>query len=288
MRCFFFDEFIFFPPLLFQISRGVFCGMASDAQLYDEELRSVEMQIQGILDKSSTLPVNSRREQFTKVEKLLKTANQRLHDLGNAVRSLDGSERNTYAAKSEEHTKTIKSLKDDLMRRKKDLSAPPAPGGGYTSPTLDNGGAADSGYGNNGHRGDGKDEARDATGRINHIQNKTINTLNDAERTLAQTEETGDQAVVNLKSQTDQINRINDNLDVLDSEVEQAKKELNAFIRRLMTDRIILCFGFLVLIGIVLLVVFNFVIKKKDNTSASDATPPPATTTAPPTTTAGP
>ena len=262
--------------------------MASDAQLYDEELRSVENQIQGILDKSATLPVNSRREQFTKVEKLLKTANQRLHDLGNSVRALDGAERNTFASKSEEHTKTIKSLKDDLMRRKKDMNAPPAPGGAYSSSADGGGAAAEGGYGNGGgNRGDGKDEARDTTQRINQVQNKTLHALTDAERTLAQTEETGDVAITNLKSQTDQMNRINDNLDVLDSEVEQAKKELNAFIRRLMTDRIILCFGFLVLIGIILLVVFNFVLKKKDTTSAEDVTVPPTTTTTtpPPTTT---
>ena len=68
-------------------------------------------------------------------------------------------------------------------------------------------------------------------------------------RTAAMVDESenlGNEAAGTLKKQTDQMKENLDKLEVIEGQVDKAKKELNAFIRRMMTDKIILCFAILI------------------------------------------
>lgn len=259
----------------------------ADAQMLDSELRTAIDKASTTLNGLMSMAYESRMDAFEKVQKDMKKINSLYHDLSVEVRLLDSpSDQRTFETKAQEHNAKIKKLKEEITKKRSEIHAQPASpsgGGGGASSGAASGGQRAATYETN-EQGEGynpaKREAHETKDRIARTQNKTLATLDDAEKTLIATEDTAADATAKLQAQTDQMRKINDDLDQLDSEVERAKKELNAFIRRMMTDKILICFAILVLLGIVLIVVFNFVIKK-DESGSADIVP---TTTRPTTT----
>lgn len=72
------------------------------------------------------------------------------------------------------------------------------------------------------------------------------------------------------------MKRINTKLDKMDSDVDRAKKEVSAFMRRMMTDKIIICFALLVLCAIIAVVVLRI---QAPHLLGGDATPSATPTT---------
>lgn len=220
--------------------------MSSDVPMYDEELKELEDQVADCIRAMDRLSGDQRLEKYSKATELLKRINKTFHLFKVEVRMLDGADQAVYEKKSAEHNTTISQLKDQLNQKRAEVNSSGG-GGAAGSPTTPGspGGA----------RGDGKDEARAATQRISKTQNKTLESLKMTEQLVSESETIGNDTAKTLQKQTQQIRNINENLDQLDSEVNRAKKELNAFIRRMMTDKIILCFAVLIIIGIIVIVV---------------------------------
>lgn len=222
----------------------------SDVAMYDEELKALEDQITGLLHAMDRLSADQRLEKYNKAQDTLKRLNKTFHQFKVEVRVLEGSDQAVYEKKSAQHNATITQLKDQLAAKRAEANAPAAAAG----PAVGSPGGAG---GNDGRRGDGKDEARTATKRIERTQNDALAALTRSEKIVDETETIGNDAANTLRKQTEQIKKMNDDLDQLDSEVNRAKKELNAFIRRMMTDKIILCFAVLIVIGIIVIVVLK-------------------------------
>ena len=106
---------------------------------------------------------------------------------------------------------------------------------------------------------------RNAFGRIAGYQNKSKAALADAEEVLQETEVTGQKAAQDLARQGEQLQAIDEELDRLGTDIQRAKRELNAFARRMATDKLILCCLFLLVVGIVIAIILKFVLKKDDD-----------------------
>ncbi|ORC87819.1 putative transmembrane protein [Trypanosoma theileri] len=222
----------------------------SDAAIYDEELKSLEEQVRNLLRAlDSATNTDVKLEKYNKAQDYMKRLHKTHHQFKVEVRLLDGNEQEVYEKRSQMHLRTINQLKEELQsKRIENIS--------LSAPNLN------SGWSSGLEKNDGKDEARAAAARINTIQGSTLESLAMTERLLNETETVGTGAATTLRVQTEQIQRVNDNLDELDSDVNRAKKELNAFIRRMMTDKIIICFSILIVIGIIVIIVLK-VVKKK-------------------------
>ena len=230
--------------------------------MYDEELKALEDQISDLIRAMDRLSAEQRLEKYNKAQDILKRLNKTFHQFKVEVRVLEGSDQQVYEKKSAQHNATINQLKEQLTAKRAEANAPASPAA--ASPTGSPGAAGD------GRRGDGKDEARSATKRIERTQNDALAALTRSEKVVDETEVIGNDAANTLRKQTEQIKKMNDDLDQLDSEVNRAKKELNAFIRRMMTDKIILCFALLIVIGIIVIVVL------KMHVLPSSSAPPPS------------
>ena len=92
---------------------------------------------------------------------------------------------------------------------------------------------------------------------INRYQQQTIDSLNRTLITIQTTRDIGDETVSLLAMQTEQTNRINNQLENLDTEVTRGKSELWAFTRRMMADKIILCFLILIVICAIVIIVLK-------------------------------
>jgi SNARE protein len=234
--------------------------MSSDVAIYDEELRSLADQIEQCLRAMDSLTGEARLTKFNKAADLLKLVEKSFHHFKFEIRTLEADyERDKYEAKCQNHKVLISQLKEQLAQKRKEPTRSAAgTDGGLDDPMV---------------RDDGKGEARNVKKSIQDTQSKALEALARAEATVQQTQDVGNEAATNLAGQTDQMRRMNETLDQLDSEVGRAKKELNAFVRRMMTDKIIICFGLLLVVGIAIFVIMKVVNK--------DDPPPPQPTAAP-------
>lgn len=246
--------------------------MSTDVAMYDEELRSLEDDIAACLRACDTLSGDARMEKLNKAADLVKKIGKVYHQYKYELRMLEGSEQTIYEKKAQEHQSAIQKLKSQLTAKR--AEAPTAGAGGGA-------GGAGGAAGGFERKNDGKDEARASTQRIAKTQDNTIESLKRTANLVDESENIGNEAATTLKKQGDQMRENLEKLDVIEGQVDKAKAELNAFIRRMMTDKIILCFAVLIVIAIIVVVVLKITGGKDDNTNAG--TPAPTTVAPTPT-----
>ncbi|RNF10213.1 putative Qa-SNARE protein [Trypanosoma rangeli] len=222
----------------------------SDAAMYDEELKGLEEQISVLLQAvDSTANPNQRLERYKRAQDFMKRLQKMHHQFKVKVRLLEGNEQEVYEKRGQIHLLRINQLKGELYSKKVEESVVGASQGN----TM---------WAPSSSTNDGKEEAHTIAQRVKTIQTSTLDSLAVTERLLNDTETVGIDASTTLRGQTEQIQQVNENLDELDSEVNRAKKELATLIRRMMADKIIICFSVLILVGIIIIVVLK-VTKKK-------------------------
>jgi hypothetical protein len=247
-----------------------------DVAIYDEELRSLEDEIAACLRAIDTLSGDARVEKCNKAADIIKKIGKTYHQFKYELRLLEGTEQAAYEKKAQEHQQTIQQLKTKLTQKRGE-SGPASP----ITPGSPKGGAGGGGDGaGDGRKNDGLDDARVQKNRIAKTQKGTLDSLQRTEEMINQSEDVGNQAATTLKNQTEQIKQANEKLDVIESQVDKAKTELNAFIRRMMTDKIIICFAVLVIVGIIVIVVYK--VQSKGDAPAPPPTPRPSTLAPPP------
>jgi SNARE protein len=232
-------------------------------------LRDIEQQINAMSTAGYT--AEQIRDRLTRVDQKFKSVSSSLHHLQTEIRTMDeGREKQQLVKAAADHERKTKELKQRQKEIRDRLAS-----GGAASPTG-TGAPMDP-------RGDGKDAARAKARNVENIQAETLAALKRTNVTVNETQDVADEAQNKLKQQTEQFLRINTKLDDLGSEVERGKKELNAFMRRMMTDKIILCFIVLIIIAIIVVIVLkvkNPFAKNDNNDSATTTTTTTTTTVA--------
>lgn len=260
----------------------------SDAALYHEELQDLEQQVELILaevsgqleqSSSSTHTINAttaRSSKFAKAQDLLRRLNRLLQQLRVEVRLLDGAERSVYEGKATEHVRKIASLKERVQQCKERAAqnataaaavnnTNAAPGGGVGFRAVEGGsGVVWSPREGDDEGGDGpvmsnRGEARSAAGRINEVQQSTLQSLGQSEKLLNETETLGTEAATTLRGQTEQIKHTNEELDEMHGEIGRASTELKSFMRRMARDRLVIFFVIAIVVCIIVIVVLAVV-----------------------------
>jgi len=95
--------------------------------------------------------------------------------------------------------------------------------------------------------------------QANNISNSDVETMKRLVGTIAETQEIGENAVENLHAQTEQIERINQDVHGFRGTVKRGGKLLAIYKRRLMTDRLIWIFLLLIVLGVIGLVIWTMV-----------------------------
>lgn len=247
---------------------------ARDVAIYDDDLRATEEDIANRLNKITSMSGDSRADALRRVGDLHKGAQKSFLHFRVEIRSLnEQTEQEAYEKKCDEHKRTLEGLKERLTQLKNEpMSGSPAEGaGGQTRVQWDPNDTTD--------RGDGKDQARSTARNVTKIQDSTLAALDRTEQTVGETQEIANEATDTLAKQGEQMQRVNERLDHLDSEVKRGKNELNAFIRRMMTDKILMCCVILVIIAIIVVIALKITHKGDDSTpeGAAAVTPAPVT-----------
>eukprot|EP00301_Raphidiophrys_heterophryoidea_P002273 c11063_g1_i2.p1 GENE.c11063_g1_i2~~c11063_g1_i2.p1 ORF type:complete len:242 (-),score=42.09 c11063_g1_i2:260-928(-) len=80
---------------------------------------------------------------------------------------------------------------------------------------------------------------------------------------VADTEVVGAATINMLGKQGEQLKKIDQNLDEIQDNLKRADKLLRAFIRRMATDRLILCWLFLIVVGVIVIIAYQAVKKSR-------------------------
>jgi hypothetical protein len=269
----------------------------SDAALYNEELLDLEQQVESIIEEvdgqlkqapQSEKTINAltaRTAKFAKAQDHLRRMNRLLQQLRVEVRLLDGEERKVYEGKATEHAKRIASLKERVQQRKEratQSAAAAAAAATSASSSNNNNNTDDRGNGayhsveggkgvvwspREGAEGDDGDtpamsnrlEVRQAAGRINEVQQSTLQSLGHSEKLLNETETLGTEAATTLRAQTEQIKHTNEELDEMHGEIGRASTELKSFMRRMARDRLVIFFVIAIVVCIIVIIVLAVV-----------------------------
>eukprot|EP01111_Echinosteliopsis_oligospora_P006646 TRINITY_DN20924_c0_g1_i1.p1 TRINITY_DN20924_c0_g1~~TRINITY_DN20924_c0_g1_i1.p1 ORF type:complete len:235 (+),score=66.71 TRINITY_DN20924_c0_g1_i1:56-760(+) len=89
------------------------------------------------------------------------------------------------------------------------------------------------------------------------IQMDDISTLTRVIQQVNDTEVVGRETLVKLSEQKDQIISIDKGVSEVESNIKLANKHLRVLVRRLATDKIIMCFVFLIVAGVIFIIVWS-------------------------------
>jgi len=104
-------------------------------------------------------------------------------------------------------------------------------------------------------------------------QEKSLDSLDSTLRIIEDTKGVGAETAAKLSSQTQQLTRVGEGLSEVDSYLKLASNQLRSYARRMATDKIILCFIFLILGGIIAIIVYS-ALHKNANTNVPDSLKP--------------
>ena len=89
------------------------------------------------------------------------------------------------------------------------------------------------------------------------IQNYSKDSLNRTIAILENTKNIGGNTLVKIGEQTERLERINGGLNETNTELKTANRSLRAIARKIGTDKCIICFILLVLVGIVIVILYK-------------------------------
>eukprot|EP00002_Diphylleia_rotans_P037663 TRINITY_DN843_c0_g3_i3.p2 TRINITY_DN843_c0_g3~~TRINITY_DN843_c0_g3_i3.p2 ORF type:complete len:120 (+),score=26.88 TRINITY_DN843_c0_g3_i3:776-1135(+) len=100
---------------------------------------------------------------------------------------------------------------------------------------------------------------REKLDAASQIQDQSILSLDRSKKLVQSANEIGVNTAATLKEQTERLNLISDDLDLVENNLKKANKQIRAFARRVMTDKIILCLLCLIFIGVIFVIVYSIV-----------------------------
>jgi len=222
--------------------------MSSDCASYHEDLGDKLRRIRSDVENLKTVRGATRADGVNQAMERLKSCRKLLQQFRNDVRSLldDQAEIDDYDKKSKLHEREIQQLTQQLTALK----------------TLEAG--VDEAISSSSYIDPrSKAAARGKVGEIEQLQIRTMDELKKAAEVLQDTQDQAEQGLHQLVKQREVLILIKEDLRTLDGNVQRAKREMNAFVRRMMGDRLVLVMMFIVLIGIITLIVWRIVAMNK-------------------------
>jgi hypothetical protein len=106
------------------------------------------------------------------------------------------------------------------------------------------------------------------------IQGKDLDAVKRMQRIVGQTEEVAASTMETMRDQTEQIGKIHQDLEEIDDTLKMAQTELTRYMRRLATDKVILGFIGMIVIGILVIIILHaFGVVDDDQVNAPDIVP---------------
>ncbi|KAI9190368.1 hypothetical protein H9P43_001802 [Blastocladiella emersonii ATCC 22665] len=206
--------------------------MTEELGEYDEQLSEIVEAMKNSLENEvSKLMGPARLEKCEYLKNRLNRGRQLVKSINVELRELPPDKRTIWVEKAKAYDGQLNKLQQDLNWA-------------VTSAERD---------GQAGRVVKGVDEmtAKEMTQAALETQAQSLQSTARTKAVIATTIQMGTETFDVLKQQTEQIQGINDKVDQVESNLKRADKQLRAFLRKMATDRIIMIFVFLIVLGIV-------------------------------------
>jgi len=110
--------------------------------------------------------------------------------------------------------------------------------------------------------------------KADKIQKTDISSLDRTLQTIEQAKETGVEIGTTLAQQTEQLQKVGEGIKEVQQYLKLASKELRAFARRVATDKLIMSFICLIVLGIIFIIIWSAVKGNNANTNVPDSFTP--------------
>eukprot|EP00316_Scyphosphaera_apsteinii_P009647 CAMPEP_0119306050 /NCGR_PEP_ID=MMETSP1333-20130426/6882_1 /TAXON_ID=418940 /ORGANISM="Scyphosphaera apsteinii, Strain RCC1455" /LENGTH=242 /DNA_ID=CAMNT_0007309261 /DNA_START=126 /DNA_END=854 /DNA_ORIENTATION=- len=210
--------------------------MAEEINFYDEELTELIEVVEKGIDSLRKLNGTAKTERLNELNGRMQRARQSLQSFKVEMRELPRDEVAAYDVKAKAHHATLQKLHGDLQYAKSEAER-----SGLGLRSVDDMSSAEIIH----HAGKTQDESLSALGRM--------------KAQIADTMQVGADTATKLKGQTEQLQNIDTDIMKVKSNLNRADLLIRAFMRRMMTDKIIMVFMCLIFVGIVTIIVYKMV-----------------------------
>eukprot|EP00327_Prymnesium_parvum_P003631 CAMPEP_0182844862 /NCGR_PEP_ID=MMETSP0006_2-20121128/27002_1 /TAXON_ID=97485 /ORGANISM="Prymnesium parvum, Strain Texoma1" /LENGTH=242 /DNA_ID=CAMNT_0024974859 /DNA_START=509 /DNA_END=1237 /DNA_ORIENTATION=+ len=210
--------------------------MTEEITYYDDELteiiRTLEEGVDGLARKRPAAKAEAVRE----MEERLKRAKQVLHSFKVEMRELPRDQLHVFDQKHKEHTARLQALTGDLQIAKGDVDRH-----------------------NLGVRSIEEMTAGEILEVASKTQDQSLASVNRMKQRIEESRQVGTETAETLRGQTEQLKNIDVDIMKVKTNLNRADVLIRAFVRKMMTDKIIVVLVCLIFLGVVGIIIYRVV-----------------------------
>eukprot|EP00002_Diphylleia_rotans_P015402 TRINITY_DN2989_c0_g3_i2.p1 TRINITY_DN2989_c0_g3~~TRINITY_DN2989_c0_g3_i2.p1 ORF type:complete len:221 (-),score=73.31 TRINITY_DN2989_c0_g3_i2:290-952(-) len=217
-----------------------------DIKDYDEQLTRLLRKAEDLLEKLGSIVGPARKDRITEVTNILDQCTTQLKSFKLELSDIPKDERRIYEAKLKEHRDRMEKLQNDLRWAKSDNPGTVGPNDVELMTNAQK-----------------LDEA-------SKVQDQSLGSLARSKKLVQNATEIGVETNKQLKAQTEQLNAINSDIDDIQNNLQQADRQIRAFMRRMATDKVITCLLCLIFVGVIVAIAYSIIDPNSNTTKPDD------------------
>lgn len=225
----------------FHVAEG---KMTEEIAYYEEEVTELIAEVQKGLEGLKRLNGQNKTERLAELTNRLQRAKQVLHSFKVEMRDLPRERSAAYDAKARDFHAQLQAMHGELTVAKQEAERQ-----AVGVKTVD------------------EMTTSEVLSEAGKVQDQSLSALQRMKQQIAQSKEVGAATAVQLEGQTRQLKNIDADIMKVKSNLARGDLLLRAFMRKIMTDKIIMIFLLLIFIGVIVIVVWKIV----DPEGAEDA-----------------
>jgi len=208
--------------------------MVDDIKDWDSQLSEIISVIRKGVDSVSSLKGKEKEKVVDDLQGRIQRAKELYQQYKVALRELSKNDAVQWERKSKDYNNAITQLIADLNFAKNEAERNQLMAGGNNIDNM---------------------EAKEIITAASNIQDESLNALGRINKQINNAQQIGTDITIELETQNTQLKNIKENIDSVQSNLKQADKQIRAFMRRVMTDKLILVLMLLVFIGVVVAII---------------------------------
>lgn len=210
--------------------------MTEEISHYDEQLIELTQEIDKGIESLRKLNGAAKNERINELGNRMQRAKTVLQSFKVEMRELPRDQNEIYNLKAKEHHETLQKLQGDLKWAK----------------TENDRGAL-------GVRNVDEMTSVEIIQEAAKVQDSSLGAVGRMKAQIADTKQIGNETAAQLKAQTEQLKQIDQDIMKVQGNLNRADLLLRAFMRRMMTDKIVMVFMCLIFCGVIGIVVYKFI-----------------------------
>lgn len=210
--------------------------MSEELGYLEEELNDLVAEVQRGIDGLRRQTGVSKTDRLAELNNRLQRARQVLHSYKVEMRDLPKNQTAPHELRHREHTETLATLSRELIAQQQEIER--AQVGVHTVDEM---------------------TTQEVLQEAGKVQDQSLSAIKRMQQNIAASREVGTATAAALEDQTRQLKNIDTDIMKVKSNLVRADLLVRAFMRKIMTDKIIMLFMLLIFIGVIVIIVWKII-----------------------------